>query len=97
MVLVAGPAQISWPALRRYLQQSRITMASEEEVNTITGYSIGAVSPFGLPVAMRILIDESVLAEEEISIGSGVRGITVIIKSQDLLRALPTSEISRFR
>ena len=32
MVLVAGPAQISWPRLRAYLGQSRLTMASEAEV-----------------------------------------------------------------
>jgi len=93
MVLVAGPKQISWKALRKYLGQSRITMASEEEVLTVTGYRIGTVSPFGLPNPIRILIDESVMEEDEISIGSGMRGIAVIMKSADLRHALNDAEI----
>jgi Cys-tRNA(Pro)/Cys-tRNA(Cys) deacylase len=47
MALVAGPAQISWKALRAFLGQSRLTMANEQEVLAVTGYPIGAVSPFG--------------------------------------------------
>lgn len=46
MVLMAGPRQISWPVLRRYLGQSRLTLASEAEVLEATGYPLGAVSPF---------------------------------------------------
>ncbi len=88
MVLVAGPQQVDWKALRRYLGRSRLTTASAEEVRLITGYEIGAVSPFGLPRPMRVLLDESVARETEVSIGSGVRGTTVILATADLLRAL---------
>jgi prolyl-tRNA editing enzyme YbaK/EbsC (Cys-tRNA(Pro) deacylase) len=88
MVLVAGPAQVSWPALRAYLGQSRLTTASEAEVLAVTGYPIGAVSPLGLPSPLRILVDQSVLQEEEVSIGSGQRHAAVILKTADLLKAL---------
>jgi Cys-tRNA(Pro) deacylase len=97
MVLMAGPAQVSWRALRRHLGQSRLTTASEEEVLAATGYPLGAVSPFGLPHPLRVLVDESVLAQEEVSIGSGVRGTTVILRVEDLLRALPDAELGQFR
>ena len=96
MVLIAGERQVSWPTLRRYLGQSRLTMASEEELLAATGYPVGAVSPLGLPRPMRVLVDESVFAPEEISIGSGVRGMTVIMRSEDLRRALGEVEIARF-
>jgi Cys-tRNA(Pro)/Cys-tRNA(Cys) deacylase len=96
LVLVAGPRQVSWPTLRSYLGQSRLTLASEAEVYAVTGYPLGAVSPFGLPFAMRILLDRSVLAETEISIGSGVRNATVILKTEDLLAALGTYETGDF-
>ena len=43
MVLMAGPGQIDWRALRRFFGQSRLTMASEEEVLSVTGYPIGAL------------------------------------------------------
>jgi len=96
MVLMAGARQVSWPALRRHLGQSRLTMANESELLAATGYQIGAVSPFGLPRPMRILADESVFASDEVSIGSGVRGTTVILRSEDLRRALVEAEIGQF-
>jgi Cys-tRNA(Pro) deacylase len=96
MVLVAGPSQISWPGLRTYLGQSRLTMADEAEILSITGYPIGAVSPFGLFKPMRILVDRSVLQEGEVSIGSGERNTTVILTGPDLMKALGPVEIDQF-
>jgi Cys-tRNA(Pro)/Cys-tRNA(Cys) deacylase len=97
MVLVAGPDQVSWKALRQYLGQSRISMAKREEVLQVTGYELGAVSPFGLPTPLRTLVDQSVLEEEELSIGSGRRGTTVIIKEDDLRLALGDVEIVQLK
>ncbi len=92
MVLVAGPQQIDWKALRQHLGRSRLTTATADEVRAVTGYEIGAVSPFGLPRPLRVLVDESVTREEEVSIGSGLRGTTVILATADLLRALGDAE-----
>ncbi len=93
MVLSAGERQISWPALRRHLGQSRLTLATEAEVRSATGYERGAVAPFGLPQPMKILADESVFKHAEVSLGSGVRGTAVIMTSRDLRRALGDVEI----
>jgi Cys-tRNA(Pro)/Cys-tRNA(Cys) deacylase len=96
MVLMAGAGQVSWRALRRYLGQSRLSVATEAELIQVTGYVAGAVSPFGLPARMRVLIDERVLANDELSIGSGERGLTVIMTSAELRRALPEAEVGKF-
>lgn len=96
MVLIAGDRQVSWPTLRKHLGQSRLTMATEAEVTAATGYERGAVSPLGLPHPLRILIDESVFAHAEISLGSGVRGTTVIMQSADLRQALSAAEVGSF-
>ena len=93
MALVAGPAQISWKVLRKHLGQSRLTMATEAEVLEVTGYRVGTVGPFGLPRPLKVLIDASVLKEDEVSIGSGVRNTGVILKSADLQQALGNSEV----
>lgn len=93
MVLVAGPAQVDWRKLRQLVKRSRIRMATEEEVLEVTGYRIGTVSPFGLKNPVRILVDESVLKEEEISLGSGVRNTAIIMKSANLQKALGNLEI----
>lgn len=94
MVLMAGAAQVNWNTLRKFLKVSRVTMANADELRAVTGYEIGAVSPFGLPRAMRVLADPNVFVPDEISIGSGVRGITVILSSADLKRALGEIEIT---
>jgi Cys-tRNA(Pro)/Cys-tRNA(Cys) deacylase len=96
MGLMAGPGQISWKLLRTALGITRISMASEAEVLAATGYVRGAVTPLGLPHPMRVLADESVFVPDEISIGSGVRGIAIILKPTDLQSALGQFETGKF-
>jgi Cys-tRNA(Pro) deacylase len=93
MVLVAGREQVDWKKLRQFVRRSRVRMATDEEVLEITGYRVGTVSPFGLKQPVRILIDESVLREEEVSVGSGARQMAIIMKSADLHKALGESEV----
>lgn len=101
MVLMAGRGQVDWKKLRQLVKRSRVRMATEEEVLEVTGYRIGTVSPFGLKTQtspehgrrVRVLLDASVLREEEISIGSGVRNTAIIMKSEDVHKALGDVEI----
>ena len=93
MVLVAGPAQIDWKKLRQLIGRSRVRMATEDEVINITGYRVGTVSPFGMKNQVKVLIDTSVMNEEEVSIGSGVHNTAVIMNTIDLRRVLEDAEI----
>jgi Cys-tRNA(Pro)/Cys-tRNA(Cys) deacylase len=93
MVLVAGPAQVSWKLLRKRLGKSRISMATEDEVLTVTGYRIGTVGPFGIRRQLKILIEAGVLSEEEISIGSGMRNTAIMLRTADLHRGLEDAEV----
>ena len=96
MVLIAGSRLVSWRALRQFFQQSRLTIASPEEVEEETGYQIGAVSPFGLPKPLQILLDESVLSQPAVSLGSGVEGTAILITTENLLEALGDVEVGQF-
>jgi Cys-tRNA(Pro)/Cys-tRNA(Cys) deacylase len=93
MVLMAGREQVDWRKLRQLVKRSRVRMATEDEVLEVTGYRVGTVSPFGLKNPVKVLIDASVLKEEEVSIGSGVRNMAIILKSADLRLALADTEI----
>lgn len=93
LVLVAGPAQVDWKKLRQLIGRSRMRMATESEVLEVTGYRVGTVSPFGLKNPIKVLIDASVLQEEDVSIGSGIRNTALILKSVDLRRALTEAEV----
>lgn len=96
MVLMAGPGQIAWKRIREHLGVSRISMASEAEVREVTGYELGAVNPLALRQPVRLLADVSVFQPVEISIGSGVRGAAIVIKSEDLKHALGQIEIGSY-
>jgi prolyl-tRNA editing enzyme YbaK/EbsC (Cys-tRNA(Pro) deacylase) len=96
MVLIAGPVQVSWRALRNHFHRSRLTIASAEEVKEITGYEIGAVSPFGLPYPVQILVDEGVISQPAVSLGSGIRGTAILITKKNLLKALGEVEVGTF-
>ena len=96
MVLVSGEHQVSWLLLRKYFNQSRLTLATEEEVLEVTGYQLGAVSPFGLPQPMQVLVDQSVMQFDEVSIGAGERSTAIFMKTFDLLSALGQVEIVQF-
>jgi Cys-tRNA(Pro)/Cys-tRNA(Cys) deacylase len=93
MVLMAGRDQVDWRKLRQLVKRSRVRMATEDEVLEVTGYRIGTVSPFGVKNQVRVLLDASVLREGEISIGSGVRNVAIIMKSADVYKALGEAEI----
>lgn len=93
MVLMAGRDQVDWRKLRQLVKRSRVRMATEEEVLEVTGYRIGTVSPFGVRNQARVLLDASVLREEEVSLGSGVRNVAIIMKSEDVRKALGEVEM----
>ena len=93
MVLMAGREQVNWRNLRKLVGRSRVRMATEDEVLEVTGYRVGTVTPFGMKRQVRVLIDLSVFREEEISIGSGVSNVAILLKSADLRLALGEAEV----
>lgn len=88
LVLMPGPRRVSWPKLRHYLGVSRITTATPEEVENVTGFQTGAVSPFGIREPLRTLADDRICDFETISLGAGVRNAGVILKRDDLLHSI---------
>ena len=97
LLLLPGGYRAHWPTLRKTLGVRRLTLATPEEVLEVTGAPVGAVSPWGWPHPPRhILVDEDILQHEEISTGSGQPGVALVLKAQDLLRALPHPLLGRF-
>ena len=57
MVLMPGPRQIDWKTLRKYLGTNRVSMASTDEVLSITGYQLGANSYIRKPLDFQEFIE----------------------------------------
>jgi len=56
------------------------------EVQPVTGYVRGGVSPIGTRKPLATFIDESALAQTEVSISAGLRGWQILIAPADLIR-----------
>ena len=59
LCLISGDKKASLIKIKKTLQIKNALMASADEVKTITGYTIGGVSPVGHLVKIDILIDNS--------------------------------------
>ncbi|MDX2344602.1 MAG: YbaK/EbsC family protein [Acidimicrobiia bacterium] len=79
-------------AVRKRLGIRRTSFASAEETMSVTGMTIGGVTPFGLPDDLPIWIDERVIHRERIVLGGGSRDRKVLA-APSILQALPNAEI----
>ena len=54
----------------------------------MTGYERGAITPFGAATALPVIIDGTIAAKEDVSIGGGAHGVSVRIDATSLIGAL---------
>ena len=59
LCLIAGDKKASLRKIKKILNINDVSMASADDVKTITGYSIGGVSPIGHLSNIKIMIDNS--------------------------------------
>lgn len=96
LLAVAGGGRADWAVLRQHLNARKCRMAEFEEVQTATGYVVGAVPPIGLPAAIKVLVDNSVKDYSTVVIGSGVLGYALSLSSEDLINLLADADQGKF-
>ncbi|HEY3067713.1 MAG TPA: YbaK/EbsC family protein [Methylomirabilota bacterium] len=79
-------------AVRRLLGASRVSFASSEETNALTGMLIGGVTVFALPPDLPIYVDDSLMTLPWLILGGGSRSLKVKT-SPDVFRRLPRATI----
>ena len=55
------------------LSSKKLSFASREEAEEITGQIYGGISPLGLPKDIKIYVDKSVMSRDKVFIGGGNR------------------------
>jgi prolyl-tRNA editing enzyme YbaK/EbsC (Cys-tRNA(Pro) deacylase) len=89
LLLVAGDRSAGYAALRRRFGVRSVRMADPETVLAITGYPIGRVTPLAVRTPdLPVLIDDALVAEELVSLGTGVPGRHVRLTGRDLPAAV---------
>ncbi|MCK5025585.1 MAG: YbaK/EbsC family protein [Nanoarchaeota archaeon] len=85
IAVIQGDKRISFQKIKEHYNFNSIKMANPNEVKELTGYPIGGVTPFGIDNSDYIFIlDEHVLNEDKINIGSGKAEIGIELRSADL-------------
>lgn len=79
-------------AVRRRMETRKVSFASAERTEELTGMTIGGVTPFGLPRDIPLWIDSRVLERPSVVIGGGNRSSKLRVAPAGLLRA-PGAEI----
>ena len=72
-------------AVRNRLETRRVSFASAEETQALTGQQIGGVTAFGLPDGLPIWVDAAVMERARIVLGGGSRSWKVIAPPSILL------------
>ena len=86
-VLVPGPRQIDWKKLRKHLGVSRVSLPDRGEAKRVTGYEVGAITPFGSATELPIVIDASAQSGI-VTLGGGARGVNIHIDVQEFARGV---------
>jgi Cys-tRNA(Pro)/Cys-tRNA(Cys) deacylase len=84
VVLVPGDRPVDWKRLACALGTKQVRMADPLTAERLTGYHVGGISPFGLKQALPAVMDEALLAWEEVLINAGRRGLMLKMAPLDI-------------
>jgi Cys-tRNA(Pro)/Cys-tRNA(Cys) deacylase len=97
LVVVPGDRKLSLKKVAEALGEKDVAMASERDVQRVTGFQVGAVSVVGLRRKDIVaFVDQGVLALEQALISSGRPDAGLALTPQDLLRAMEGAQVGDF-
>lgn len=87
MACIPAPANLDLKALAQVSGNKKVEMVPVKEIQALTGYIRGGVSPLGSKKVYPLYVDESALALDSVSVSAGVRGTQMLLKGADLAKA----------
>jgi len=88
MACIPGNTELDLKAMATVSGNKKVEMVHVGEIQQLTGYIRGGVSPIGARKQYPIFLDESALRFPLISVSAGVRGSQIFISPGDLVKAL---------
>jgi len=88
MACIPGNAELDLKAMATVSGNKKVEMVPMKEIQQLTGYIRGGVSPIGTKKHYPVFLDESAMGFPFISISAGARGSQILISSRDLIGAL---------
>jgi len=88
MACIPGNAELDLKAMATVSGNKKVEMIHMKEIQQLTGYIRGGVSPIGTKKHYPIFLDESAMRFPSISISAGARGSQIFISPDDLIKTL---------
>ncbi|HIJ56749.1 MAG TPA: hypothetical protein HPQ03_11590 [Deltaproteobacteria bacterium] len=63
-------------------------MTEAERRLFLTGYLVGGISPFGTKQKLPVIMEKCLLNADTDAINAGQRGVMLVLKPEDIVRAL---------
>lgn len=80
--------QLSFKAIAKVISAKKVAMAEAKDVEKITGYILGGVSPLGQKKRLKTILDISSKDFDTIFVSGGKRGLDVELSPYDLQKLL---------
>lgn len=88
MAVIGGGDELNLKALAKASGNKSVEMIALKELLPLTGYVRGGCSPLGAKKNYPVYLDSRALTQEKISISAGLRGMQLVLKPQDLVKAV---------
>ena len=84
LACLLAPDKLDTKKLRSFLDCSRLSFSSKEEISDILGYVMGAIPPLLLKTQLTIIFDEKILQKEKCNISAGDPNLGIELATNDL-------------
>lgn len=78
--------QLNMKLLAKACGSKKAVMADKNEVQKVTGYVLGGVSPVGQKKRLQLYLAETALGQDTLFVSGGKRGLEIELSPQDLLK-----------
>ncbi|GAB6153384.1 Cys-tRNA(Pro) deacylase [Desulfosporosinus burensis] len=82
---IPGDHELQLKALAILSRNKKVEVVSLKEVQPLTGYIRGGVSPIGMKKHYPVFIDSDITKHERISLSAGLRGLQLFLCPTDLI------------
>jgi Cys-tRNA(Pro)/Cys-tRNA(Cys) deacylase len=88
LAVLPGDAQLDLKALARVSGNRSVETVPLKEVQPLTGYVRGGVTALACKKSYPVYVEETIAALDRVAVSAGMRGLQILLRPDDYLRAL---------
>lgn len=85
LACIQGDKELNLKSLAVLSKNKKVEMVPLKEIQPLTGYIRGGVSPVGLKKNYPIFISSDIIKQEKVAVSAGLRGLQIFLSPFDLI------------